>query len=94
MTSNEQCLSVRALYPGGVNSPVRAFRSVGGKPRFIERAAGRIWDAEGTAISTTSARGADDLGPHTLPCARDSGRVVARHFIRRTDRGEIEMPKR
>lgn len=35
--------------PGGVNSPVRAFRSVGGTPRFIERAQGPyIWDAEGT----------------------------------------------
>jgi glutamate-1-semialdehyde 2,1-aminomutase len=34
--------------PGGVNSPVRAFRSVGGTPRFIARALGpHIWDAEG-----------------------------------------------
>jgi len=34
--------------PGGVNSPVRAFRSVGGTPRFIARAAGPyFWDAEG-----------------------------------------------
>jgi glutamate-1-semialdehyde 2,1-aminomutase len=34
--------------PGGVNSPVRAFRSVGGTPRFIERAEGPyIWDADG-----------------------------------------------
>jgi len=35
--------------PGGVNSPVRAFRSVGGTPRFIQRANGPyVWDAEGT----------------------------------------------
>ncbi len=35
--------------PGGVNSPVRAFRSVGGTPRFIERALGpHFWDANGT----------------------------------------------
>ncbi|OZI20588.1 glutamate-1-semialdehyde-2,1-aminomutase [Bordetella genomosp. 9] len=35
--------------PGGVNSPVRAFRSVGGTPRFIARGLGPyIWDAEGT----------------------------------------------
>lgn len=35
--------------PGGVNSPVRAFRSVGGVPRFIERANGPyVWDAQGT----------------------------------------------
>ena len=34
--------------PGGVNSPVRAFRSVGGKPLFIARGEGcRIWDADG-----------------------------------------------
>ncbi len=34
--------------PGGVNSPVRAFRSVGGAPRFINRAKGPyLWDAEG-----------------------------------------------
>ena len=34
--------------PGGVNSPVRAFRSVGGTPRFITRAEGAyFWDAEG-----------------------------------------------
>ncbi|NLJ61985.1 MAG: glutamate-1-semialdehyde 2,1-aminomutase [Alcaligenaceae bacterium] len=34
--------------PGGVNSPVRAFGSVGGTPRFIARAQGAyVWDAEG-----------------------------------------------
>lgn len=36
------------LIPGGVDSPVRAFRSVGGVPRFIERGEGPyIWDADG-----------------------------------------------
>ncbi len=36
------------IIPGGVNSPVRAFRSVGGTPRFIREAAGaRVIDAEG-----------------------------------------------
>ncbi|HXT50851.1 MAG TPA: aspartate aminotransferase family protein, partial [Thermoanaerobaculia bacterium] len=34
--------------PGGVNSPVRAFRSVGGTPRFITKAEGPyFWDADG-----------------------------------------------
>ncbi len=34
--------------PGGVNSPVRAFRGVGGDPFFVERAAGaKIWDVDG-----------------------------------------------
>ena len=36
------------VIPGGVNSPVRAFRAVGGTPRFIQRAQGAyLWDAEG-----------------------------------------------
>ena len=36
------------VIPGGVNSPVRAFRAVGGTPRFIQRAQGAyMWDAEG-----------------------------------------------
>jgi glutamate-1-semialdehyde 2,1-aminomutase len=35
-------------FPGGVNSPVRAFRSVGGTPMFIDRGKGaHIWDADG-----------------------------------------------
>ena len=38
----------RTLIPGGVNSPVRAFRAVGGEPRFIARARGaRMWDEDG-----------------------------------------------
>jgi glutamate-1-semialdehyde 2,1-aminomutase len=39
--------SIRVL-PGGVNSPVRAFRAVGGTPRFMARGAGsHIWDVDG-----------------------------------------------
>ena len=50
MTSNNDTLFARAQKstPGGVNSPVRAFRSVGGTPRFITRADGPyFWDADG-----------------------------------------------
>lgn len=49
-TQISQKLFARAseLIPGGVNSPVRAFGSVGGIPRFIERAQGAyLWDADG-----------------------------------------------
>ena len=49
MTSNNDTLFERAQRstPGGVNSPVRAFRSVGGTPRFISRAGGPyFWDAD------------------------------------------------
>jgi glutamate-1-semialdehyde 2,1-aminomutase len=49
-TTHSEALFERArqVIPGGVNSPVRAFRGVGGAPRFIERGAGAcIWDADG-----------------------------------------------
>jgi glutamate-1-semialdehyde 2,1-aminomutase len=49
MTSKNDTLFARAqtTTPGGVNSPVRAFRSVGGTPRFITRADGPFfWDAD------------------------------------------------
>jgi glutamate-1-semialdehyde 2,1-aminomutase len=49
-TSNSEALFERArqVIPGGVNSPVRAFRGVGGTPRFIERGSGAcVWDADG-----------------------------------------------
>jgi glutamate-1-semialdehyde 2,1-aminomutase len=37
--------------PGGVNSPVRAFRAVGGQPFFVNRAAGcKIWDVDGNEL--------------------------------------------
>lgn len=46
--SQELFESARKYFPGGVNSPVRAFRSVGGTPLFIKRGKGaRIWDADG-----------------------------------------------
>ena len=50
MTSNAELFSAaQAVIPGGVDSPVRAYGSVGGVPRFIEKAQGPwIWDAEGT----------------------------------------------
>ena len=49
MTTNEELFArAQRVIPGGVNSPVRAFRAVGGTPRFIQRAKGAyIFDAEG-----------------------------------------------
>lgn len=50
MSRNSQELFERAqkVMPGGVNSPVRAFKSVGLTPRFIEKASGnKIYDVEG-----------------------------------------------
>ncbi len=40
--------AAQRVIPGGVNSPVRAFRAVGGQPLFIDRAGGAyLWDADG-----------------------------------------------
>ena len=50
MTTTNASLFERAqrVIPAGVNSPVRAFRSVGGTPPFFQRASGaHLWDAEG-----------------------------------------------
>jgi glutamate-1-semialdehyde 2,1-aminomutase len=46
--SQELFERAEAVLPGGVNSPVRAYRAVGGTPRFIARAQGaRVWDEDG-----------------------------------------------
>ncbi|MEZ5302144.1 MAG: glutamate-1-semialdehyde 2,1-aminomutase [Verrucomicrobiales bacterium] len=43
--------AAKKVIPGGVNSPVRAFRNVGGEPFFVRRARGcRIWDVDGREL--------------------------------------------
>ena len=49
--SSQLFAAARARIPGGVNSPVRAFRGVGGEPFFVDRAAGaRLWDVDGNEL--------------------------------------------
>ncbi|RME77162.1 MAG: aminotransferase class III-fold pyridoxal phosphate-dependent enzyme, partial [Chloroflexi bacterium] len=46
--SKELFAAAQKVIPGGVNSPVRAFKAVGGQPLFIDRAEGAfIWDVDG-----------------------------------------------
>lgn len=48
--SQQLFAEAQQIIPGGVNSPVRAFRSVGGQPRFIARAKGsRLYDVDGNS---------------------------------------------
>ena len=48
VTNDELFAKAEAIMPGGVSSPVRAFRGVGGRPRVIARGEGaRIWDVDG-----------------------------------------------
>lgn len=68
----------REYFPGGVNSPVRAFGAVGGTPRFITRAEGAyVWDADGVRrIDYVSSWGAIILG-HADPSVVDAVRSAA-----------------
>ena len=58
----------RAVIPGGVNSPVRSFRSVGGHPYFVARGEGAyVWDADGNRLlDFVQSYGASILG-HAHP---------------------------
>ena len=48
--SEQLFADAQLIIPGGVNSPVRAFRSVGGQPRFMARAKGsRLYDVDGNS---------------------------------------------
>ena len=66
------------VIPGGVNSPVRAFRAVGGTPRFFERASGaHLWDAEGRRyIDYVGSWGPMVLG-HTHPAVVSAVQAAA-----------------
>ncbi|MGH9078415.1 MAG: glutamate-1-semialdehyde 2,1-aminomutase [Acidimicrobiales bacterium] len=68
------------VIPGGVNSPVRAFRSVGGTPYFAARAEGPyLWDVDGNRyLDYVQSYGASILG-HAHPAVVDAiGRAAAR----------------
>jgi len=48
MTNRELFEKAKELMPGGVSSPVRAFKAVGGEPIIVSHAQGcRLWDVEG-----------------------------------------------
>ena len=80
-TSRSSSLYDRAthLIPGGVNSPARAWTSVGGQPLFISRAEGsRIWDVDGNElIDFVGSWGPMVLG-HAHPRVIESAREAAR----------------
>jgi len=70
----------RRVIPGGVNSPVRAFGSVGGTPYFVDRAEGaHVWDVEGTRyIDLVQSYGAIILG-HAHPSIVKAVHSAAEH---------------
>ena len=80
MTSRSETLFQRAqkTIPGGVNSPVRAFRSVGGTPRFLERAEGaRVWDADGKVYIDYVGSWGPAIAGHAHPAIVEAVREAA-----------------
>ena len=96
MTDTNDSLFARAqaIIPGGVNSPVRAFRSVGGTPRFIVRGDGPyLWDAEGKRyIDYVGSWGPMILG-HAHPAVVKAVQDAAAHGLSfgMPTEGEIEI---
>ena len=79
MGSNDAIFERSALaIPGGVNSSIRAFRSVGGRPYVVSRAEGaRVWDVEGNElIDLVQSYGAIILG-HAHPKVTEAIRAAA-----------------
>ena len=79
MSRNEELFNrAQRVVPGGVNSPVRAFGSVGGVPYFVERAQGPyVWDADGARyIDYVQSYGASIMG-HAHPKVIEAIRAAA-----------------
>jgi glutamate-1-semialdehyde 2,1-aminomutase len=80
MTSRNEELFRRAQLhiPGGVNSPVRAFRAVGGTPPFLERASGaHLWDADGKRYIDYVGSWGPMLAGHTHPAVVEAVQAAA-----------------
>jgi len=74
MTTNHDLFArAQKLLPGGVNSPVRAFRSVGGEPFFTERADGPyLWDVEGKRYTDYVGSWGPMIVGHNHPVVREA----------------------
>lgn len=73
MSSAELFARAQRLMPGGVNSPVRAFRSVGGDPFFTVRADGcRLWTADGRELIDFVGTWGPAIHGHNHPAIRSA----------------------
>ena len=82
------------LIPGGVNSPVRAFRSVGGTPLFIRRGRGaHIWDADGNTYIDYVGSWGPLIAGHAHPEVVEAVRQMAERGLSfgAPTEGELEM---
>lgn len=95
MSRNESLFNrAQAVIPGGVNSPVRAFGSVGGNPRFIARAEGsRMWDADGKAYIDYVGSWGPAIAGHAHPKIVEAVRAAALNGLSfgAPTEGEVEL---
>src|SRR5690625_3838573 len=95
MASNAELFERAArTIPGGVNSPVRAFGSVGGVPRFIARAEGPyVFDAEGQRDSDYVGSWGPAILGHADPAVVEAVREAATHGLSfgAPTEGEVEL---
>ena len=96
MASRNEELFQRAQLriPAGVNSPVRAFRAVGGTPPFFERAAGaHLWDADGKRYIDYLGSWGPMVAGHTHPAVVEAVQSAASRALSfgAPTQGEVEM---
>jgi glutamate-1-semialdehyde 2,1-aminomutase len=78
MTNKSLFERAQKVIPGGVNSPVRAFRAVGGTPVFFERALGpHLWDAEGKRYIDYVGSWGPMIAGHTHPAVVSAVQAAA-----------------
>ncbi len=92
---NEELFArAQARIPAGVNSPVRAFRAVGGTPPFFERASGaHLWDVEGKRYIDYVGSWGPMVAGHTHPRVVEAVQAAASRALSfgAPTAGEVEM---
>jgi len=83
MSRNDELFARAQLsIPAGVNSPVRAFRSVGGTPRFFTRGEGAyLWDADGRRYVDYVGSWGPAIAGHAHPTVIDAVTAAAAHGL-------------
>jgi glutamate-1-semialdehyde 2,1-aminomutase len=93
MSHNEELFArAQRSIPAGVNSPVRAFRSVGGTPRFFTRGAGpHLWDADGKRYVDYVGSWGPAIAGHAHPAVVEAVRETALNGLSFGAPTEIEI---
>ena len=93
MSRNDELFArAQQSIPAGVNSPVRAFRSVGGTPRFFTRGEGAyLWDADGKRYLDYVGSWGPAIAGHAHPSVIDAVTAAAAHGLSFGATTEVEI---